>query len=626
MDIPFHLTVADALGQVARISDRDIQSFVVVYISVAVCCFITLLSKLEVGRKFLNRILWFFDGILGGAAHTVSLSGPSGLPIVGSLLELSNGHVPKIAEWTRKYGDVIRVSLGEREAVLISTREALSKTIIKQGAAYQSRPTFKLFHSDFASSGIFTLGTSPYSDRLVRTRKAVSSQLAPRILPAYTPVVNPRLKQLLGEVLTVSDGPAVDMAKTFHRFGTGQIAEQLMGTPLDQDLVGMLAENETNIFRQRSIGSPVRDYIPLLRSVGWLRYAIGKFLGIKGWASDEKEEKARAYRRTQQAYINKLVGGLKDRIENGDETPSILGNILRQGFLKEEEIILASNTGSMETPLILFTNPSSNFHSSTVAAGMNIGYVLTWLIGYLANRSDLQQNGYEAIREVYNGDAPEPHEFDRVEYVKALHTEGTRIYTPVRLGFPRQTLDGASYDGHTIPQGTVRILPPAEVHNCLVESISDSHRPACPHEPDGRNRDPIAFDRPEEYLPERWLDGRKGRTDLPGQHGAKLGVTHLTYGCGRRICPGIDVANRCIYSTLVLLLHFFTWERQPLGEEEKKHVFPPFRAQRECSLEMDAIADTATPTEAQAIPWSAGIRFHCRDPEGLRAWIASGDT
>lgn len=159
------------------------------------------------------------------------------------------------------------------------------------------------------------------------------------------------------------------------------------------------------------------------------------------------------------------------------------------------------------------------------------------------------------------------------------------------------------------------------------------------------NRDPTAFDRPDEFLPERWLDGRKGRTDLFGEGGDKLGVPHLTYGAGRRVCPGIDgkycfpdlmsimygqltrlfsVANRGLYSVLVLLLHFFTWERQTLGEE-KKLVFPPFRAERECSLEMDAIADTATPTEAQAIPWSAGIKFRCRNPEGLRAWLASAD-
>lgn len=35
--------------------------------------------------------------------------------------------------------------------------------------------------------------------------------------------------------------------------------------------------------------------------------------------------------------------------------------------------------------------------------------------------------------------------------------EGSRIYTPVRLGFPRETLDGASHMGHKIPKDTVRL-------------------------------------------------------------------------------------------------------------------------------------------------------------------------
>lgn len=221
--------------------------------------------------KIFRKIAWFLDGLLGGAPHTIDLPGPPGLPIVGNLLEvkhysilftlpqtsvktisadrlqLSNGHVPKIAEWTKRYGDVIRVSLGEREAVFINSHTALAKTIVQQGPAYQSRPTFKLFHSDFASSGIWTVGTSPYSERLVRTRKALSSQIAPRLLPIYTPVIHPKLKKLLGEILALSEGPAIDMAEKLHRFGTGQVSEQLMGTPLDDDMVGMLAENETNI-------------------------------------------------------------------------------------------------------------------------------------------------------------------------------------------------------------------------------------------------------------------------------------------------------------------------------------------------------------------------------------------
>lgn len=71
----------------------------------------------------------------------------------------------------------------------------------------------------------------------------------------------------------------------------------------------------------------------------------------------------------QQVYINKMVGGLKERIESGDETPSILGNILRQGLLKEEEVLLASYTGS-------------EFHSSSMF--LTYGQTNTWPQSLLA--------------------------------------------------------------------------------------------------------------------------------------------------------------------------------------------------------------------------------------------------
>lgn len=88
-----------------------------------------------------------------------------------------------------------------------------------------------------------------------------------------------------------------------------------------------------------------------MRAAGWFRSLAGKCLGIKQWTFDEKEEKAREYRRRQQVYIKKMLDGLRERIANGDETPSILGSILRQGLLKDEEVLLASYTGSM-SPLV----------------------------------------------------------------------------------------------------------------------------------------------------------------------------------------------------------------------------------------------------------------------------------
>lgn len=63
-------------------------------------------------------------------------------------------------------------------------------------------------------------------------------------------MIHPKLKKLFGDILDISQGPPIDMAEKLHRFGTGQVSEQLMGKALDDDVVGMLAENETNICKK----------------------------------------------------------------------------------------------------------------------------------------------------------------------------------------------------------------------------------------------------------------------------------------------------------------------------------------------------------------------------------------
>lgn len=65
---------------------QDLRIF---YASAAAALTALLLGGLESGRKIISRVLWFIDGLLGGAPHSVTLPGPPGLPIVGNLLEVS---------------------------------------------------------------------------------------------------------------------------------------------------------------------------------------------------------------------------------------------------------------------------------------------------------------------------------------------------------------------------------------------------------------------------------------------------------------------------------------------------------------------------------------------------------
>lgn len=72
-----------------QVVNNGVRESPIVYTFVAVALAIVLLSGFEDGRKALQRIFWFLDGMLGGAPHTVTLPGPPGLPLVGNLKQVS---------------------------------------------------------------------------------------------------------------------------------------------------------------------------------------------------------------------------------------------------------------------------------------------------------------------------------------------------------------------------------------------------------------------------------------------------------------------------------------------------------------------------------------------------------
>lgn len=162
---------------------------------------------------------------------------------------------------------------------------------------------------------------------------------------------------------------------------------------MSEALVSHLAHNETNIFRQRTIGVPARDYVPILRAWDRMLDSIASMFNIQ-YGRDKHTENAKEYRRLQEIYTDDLLAGLRERINNGDETPSILGNIMRNGSLKDEDIVLASYTGSPYHASRFNALHARSPFVWTASSGVNLGYSLTWLTGYLANHSEVHYLTY----------------------------------------------------------------------------------------------------------------------------------------------------------------------------------------------------------------------------------------
>ncbi|KAG2121266.1 cytochrome P450 [Suillus clintonianus] len=113
----------------------------------------------------------------------------------------------------------------------------------------------------------------------------------------------------------------------------------------------------------------------------------------------------------------------------------------------------------------------------------------------------------------------------------AFLLEALRWRPIVRIGFPHRATKDIFWQGYCIPEG-------ATVYGCHW-AIS---------------RDPVAFPDPETFNPQRWLDS-EGRL--------KDNMQFIIYGFGRRVCPGLHLANQSLYMVLALLFWSFRIAQRP---------------------------------------------------------------
>eukprot|EP01018_Ginkgo_biloba_P016257 Gb_02432 [translate_table: standard] len=81
-------------------------------------------------------------------------------------------------------------------------------------------------------------------------------------------------------------------------------------------------------------------------------------------------------------------------------------------------------------------------------------------------------------------------------------------------------------------------------------------------------RDPTIWKEPSRFFPERFWESEIG---YKGQH-----FELLPFGSGRRICPGLPLANRMVHFVLASLLHSFDWTLPDDQRPEKMDMTPKF--------------------------------------------------
>jgi hypothetical protein len=240
-----------------------------------------------------------------------------GLPIVGNLYGLGDNQAKKAAEWSKKYGPVFQVRMGNRRIVFANTFDSVKELWITNQSALISRPKLHTFHSVVSSSEGFTIGTSPWDESCKARRKAAATALNRPAVQSYMPIIDYECTKSIKEMLINSDGGKndIDPAPYFGRFALSTSLTLNYGERIDGDIDDALLQEITHVEREisnfRSTANNWADYIPLLR----LR---------PGGTS-----KALDYKKRRAVYMYRLIDMLKKRIAEGTDTPCITGNVLK---------------------------------------------------------------------------------------------------------------------------------------------------------------------------------------------------------------------------------------------------------------------------------------------------------
>ncbi len=222
------------------------------------------------------------------------------------------------------------------------------------------------------------------------------------------------------------------------------------------------------------------------------------------------------YRRAIKGLDRLLERIIRARRANGDSSGDILSTLLS---VRDEDGTSMSQRQLRDEMMTLFFTG----HETTSLA-------LSWTWYLLSQHPEAEARLYEEIQHVLGERTPTIEDIPNLPYVDAVIKESLRLYPPA-YGVVRQALKSCVLGGFTIPAGATVAIFQWVVH-----------------------RDARYFERPSEFLPERWLDGLA--KDLPR-------CAYFPFGVGPRVCIGNTFALTELALLVPMIVRRFQFQLVP---------------------------------------------------------------
>ncbi|RDL37387.1 Cytochrome P450 [Venustampulla echinocandica] len=435
--------------------------------------------------------------------------GPIPIPFIGNSLPSAKPWV-QFQEWSKRYGPIFTIWVGRRPTLIISDPEVAVDLMEKRSNKYSSRPRFVVMGEMY---GTGTVLVQPYGKDWSIRRKLLHRALTPAALRTYKSRQEAEATRLAFQVFQNPE----EYERSFDRFTASVVFSISYGHRIDS--------MDSPVIRQRL------EYMQFMASLNVPgAYKAESFPVLKHtptflapWKRDIQE-----HAKMETDANVELVEGVKEEMRIAKEKGLEIAPSLTQALLtvKNEEGIPLSDRDFSFIPASLFGAGSDTTASTMCSA----------ILALVTHPAALQAARAEIDEVVGFNRSPTFADEEHLPYLRALVKEVLR-WRPVAVlgGTPHGSSESDVYQGWRIPAGTTIL------GNSWAINLNEKYYP-----------NPHLFD------PARFLDEKHSRFDpaLKGKkHPAKAG--HSSFGWGRRICPGADLAANSLFIALSKLIWAF---------------------------------------------------------------------
>ncbi|KAF8509857.1 cytochrome P450 [Hysterangium stoloniferum] len=440
--------------------------------------------------------------------------GPRRLPVIGNVLQMPTVRPwETYSRWAKELNtEVLYLNVLGFPIVILDTAQAARDLLDKRGSLYSDRPCFPFFDLMGWSWAVQFMG---YGEKFRRHRKPLQMHLAQSSVSAYWPIQRTEVRLLLKDLIRRPE----DFVKHIEHAAAGMTITMLYGLRRGSERSSIIhiADEATNsLVAAGNFGDHLVDFFPILRHVPeWVPGA--------GFQKQAKE-----WRILCDNMVNLPFEMVKRQFVAGSPPNCLVSRLLG---------IQANGEDPDMTDYLIKSTAGVIYLGG---ADTTLSALYTFFLA-MSVYPEVQKQAQEEIDTIcLKKRLPEITDRDLMPYLDGLMRELFRWNPTTPLGVPHSVSENDVYGGLFIPKGST----------VMANIWSICH-------------DPVVYPEPYKFNPGRYLDDN-GALD-PNI----LDPRTVTFGFGRRRCPGRFLGESAVWTTVANILATFNISKatDPSGQE-----------------------------------------------------------